>query len=72
METPQDTLRPLSTREAGAWLGVSPRTLEDWRLRGGGPPFHKLGRRLVRYCVGDLTEFLRDGVRINTGGGVPA
>lgn len=62
----------LSTKEAGDWLGVSPRTLEDWRLRGDGPLFRKLGRRLVRYCMDDLAAFLQGTVRANTGGGLPA
>jgi hypothetical protein len=57
----------LSTRDAGAFLRVSPRTLEDWRLRGGGPLFRKLGRRLVRYRRADLEAFLADATRANTG-----
>ena len=61
----------LTTAQAATLLGTSPRTLEDWRLRGGGPVFRKVGRRLVRYSHPDLEEFLADGARINTGGGVP-
>lgn len=57
----------LSTTEAGEWLGVSPRTLEDWRFKGGGPAFRKIGRRLVRYSRADLTDFIRDALRTNTG-----
>lgn len=63
--------RLLSTGEAGEFLGISPRTLEDWRLRGGGPVFHKVGRRLVRYDLADLTDFLDRCARTNTSGGVP-
>jgi hypothetical protein len=48
----------LSTREAAAFLGVRPRTLEHWRLVGGGPPFVRVGRRLVRYRLGALRAFL--------------
>jgi hypothetical protein len=57
----------LSTVEAGAILGVSPRTLEDWRLRGGGPMFRKIGQRLVRYLYTDLSEFIAKAARANTG-----
>ena len=57
----------LRTSEAGELLGVSPRTLEDWRLRGGGPLFRKLGRRAVRYCLSDLVAFIEAGARANTG-----
>lgn len=59
--------RLLSTAEAGRLLGVSPRTLEDWRLRGGGPLFRKLGRRLVRYLSSDLLAFIAEAARANTG-----
>lgn len=59
--------RLLSTMEAGRLLGLSPRTLEDWRLRGGGPLFRKIGRRIVRYLQSDLLRFVREGARSNTG-----
>ena len=59
--------RLLSTTEAAHFLGVSPRTLEDWRLRGGPLPFRKLGRRLVRYLASDLLTFVREAARANTG-----
>lgn len=38
----------MDTDQVAEMLGVSPRTLEDWRYRGGGPPYCKLGRS-VRY-----------------------
>lgn len=59
----------LTTGQAATYLGTSPRTLEDWRLRGGGPVYRKVGRRLVRYRVDDLARFVEDGARVNTGGG---
>ena len=62
----------LSTPQAADYLGISPRTLEDWRFRGGGPVFRKIGKRLVRYRVDDLDAFLEHSARVNTGGGQPA
>jgi excisionase family DNA binding protein len=62
----------LTTRQAATYLGVSPRTLEDWRFRGGGPVFRKIGRRIVRYQRTDLDAFLEHSARVNTGGGRPA
>ena len=62
----------LDTSAAADFLGISPRTLEDWRLRGGGPVFRKLGGRLVRYLSADLFSFIEAGARTNTGGMVPA
>ena len=39
----------MGTRELAAFLGLSPRTLDRYRVSGGGPkPFHKFGNR-VRY-----------------------
>ncbi|MDP3383075.1 MAG: helix-turn-helix domain-containing protein [Phenylobacterium sp.] len=58
--------RLLKTVEAAAFLGVSPRTLEDWRLRGGGPRFRKM-RRAVRYHPADLISFADQDIRENTG-----
>ena len=41
------------TREAAAYLGLSRRTLEALRIRGGGPVFHAFGRRRL-YRAEDL------------------
>lgn len=47
-------------------LGVSARTLEDWRLRGGGPPYIVISRRCIRYELTDLTAWLRGRSANNT------
>lgn len=46
----------LNSREAARLLGLSRRTLEGWRSRGGGPPFRRFGRA-VRYARVDLEAF---------------
>jgi hypothetical protein len=43
----------LTTDEAGAFLRLSPRTLEKQRVLGGGPRFRKFGARVV-YAATDL------------------
>lgn len=43
----------MTTQEAGTFLTLSPRTLEKLRVYGGGPPFRKLGTRVV-YTMADL------------------
>lgn len=65
---PEPTVVPvlMTTAEAAAFLRVSSRTLEDWRLRGGGPRFRKMGR-LVRYHTADLIAFADQDIRANTG-----
>ena len=41
------------TRRAAAWLGLSRRTLDGYRVSGDGPAFHRFGNR-VRYRKSDL------------------
>lgn len=55
----------LTNKEAARQLGVSHRTLEDWRLMNRGPRFVKLGR-LVRYRLGDLLDFMDRNTFMNT------
>lgn len=43
--------------QAASFLNVSVRTLQAWRIRGGGPDFVKHGR-LVRYQRRALVAFL--------------
>ena len=35
--------------EAADFLDVTPRSLQSWRQRGGGPPFFRLSARCVKY-----------------------
>ena len=43
----------MDTRRAAVCLGLSHRTLEGFRVSGGGPDFHRFGNR-VRYRRSDL------------------
>jgi hypothetical protein len=61
----------LTTRQAASYMGFSPRTLEDWRLKGCGPVFRKFPSS-VRYKLDDLASFIAQAARTNTGGGIPA
>ena len=49
--------RRLSEREAGEYLGLSQRTLQEWRLKRQGPAYLKLGRRIA-YDIADLDTFM--------------
>ena len=58
---PAPTLAPgdlLDEREAAAILGASVQTLRNWRWRGEGPRFRKIGLRMVRYSRADLQTFI--------------
>jgi excisionase family DNA binding protein len=48
----------LSEIEAARYLGISVRTLQAWRVRGGGPTFCRLGLRAIRYRRSDLDVFV--------------
>ena len=55
----------IDTAAAAKFVGVSKRTLEKWRCEGGGPPYLKLGRRVL-YCLGDLEEWISRQRRSST------
>lgn len=55
----------LNEFEAANILGLSPRTLQALRVKGGGPKFLKL-RRSVRYRPADLEAFIAAGERNST------
>lgn len=48
----------LTEAEAAAFLRVAVQTLRNWRWRGAGPMYRKIGQRLVRYVRGDLQAFI--------------
>lgn len=54
----------LDTREAAALLGVSVKTLEGLRRRGGGPPFVRVGK-VVRYRRAELERTVQGTVQEN-------
>jgi predicted DNA-binding transcriptional regulator AlpA len=57
----------LIRQEAAALiLGVSPRCLENWRHRGGGPRWVQISSRCIRYRRSDLIQFIDERVKTNT------
>ena len=48
-----DAWQYMGTRELASFLGLSPRTLDRYRVSGAGPKFHKFGNR-VRYARADV------------------
>ena len=55
----------LNTRQAAEILGLSPRTLETYRVTGGGPPFLTYCNR-VHYLRSDLDAWAIAGRRGST------
>jgi excisionase family DNA binding protein len=59
MGTDDDLLareRAVTPRQAAELLGMAQVTLEQWRRRGDGPRFWRVGRR-VRYRLADVLAF---------------
>ena len=52
--------------EAATILAVTPRCLENWRHRGGGPSYVKISARCIRYRRSALKDFIDECVRTNT------
>lgn len=57
----------IDTKAAAPLIGITPATLENWRIRGEGPPFHKTpGRRgKVLYDPADIAAW-RDQRRFSS------
>jgi predicted DNA-binding transcriptional regulator AlpA len=56
----------LSEKEAAKILGFSHRTLQAWRVSGGGPQFIRVSARCVRYRRMDLISWVNDRIRLST------
>ena len=57
MSAANHTTRLLNEPEAAAYLGLAPRTLQSWRVRGRGPAYIKAGARVL-YRVIDLERWV--------------
>ncbi len=53
-------------RYAADFLGVTPRALQSWRQRGGGPPYVRISSRAIRYRYSDLIRFCEERLRLST------
>lgn len=53
----QNTDKLLTQKEVKEIIGLADSTLEQWRLKGKGPKFIKLGR-LVRYRLSDIDAYI--------------
>lgn len=55
----------MTEKEVAALICITPRALQNWRLRGGGPEYIKIGR-LVRYQRRDVEAFIQERKRKHT------
>src|SRR5688572_23925963 len=56
----------LTERDAATALGLTPRTLQSWRAKGGMLPFVRVSARCVRYRLEDIEAFAEARVRNST------
>ena len=61
----ENTKNYMSTQQAAEWLGLSPRTLDRYRVTGEGPVFHRFGSR-ARYLLADLEAWASARRRTST------
>jgi hypothetical protein len=58
--------RVMRTPQAADHVGLSPSTLEKYRLTGNGPPYQKAGPKIVVYRLEDLDAWLDANRRRST------
>src|SRR5262249_2287794 len=63
--TIDDNDKMLNTRELAELLGVSTQWVEIERCKGSGPPFVRLGPRMVRYRRNAVRAWLKQRARIS-------
>ena len=63
---PSDLDALMDETQAAAFLGLTRRALQNFRLNGKGPQFVKLGERCVRYRKRDLIECAKSNLRQST------
>lgn len=56
----------IDEKRAAIYLGISPRTLQGYRVKGGGPEFVKISHKVVRYKIADLIKWTQNKKRKNT------
>jgi excisionase family DNA binding protein len=58
----------LSPKEAARYLGLSVRTLVEWRRTGRGPAYVRMGKLTgrVRYCTHELDRWMADRQHAHT------
>ena len=52
--------------KAAEFVGYTVRALQNWRVRGGGPPFIKVSARSIRYRRRELIAWADSRLQANT------
>ena len=51
-------LEAMTTEQAAAMMKSDKRTLDNWRSLGKGPAYIKVSKRLIRYLVADVENYM--------------
>jgi len=63
MDTNKPDLELFDEKQLARKLKVSEAALELWRRRGGGPPWLRVGKRLVRYDPAAVRKWIEEQVK---------
>jgi len=55
-----EDIKYVDEKELSKNISVSLATLRNWRFRGQGPPYKKISRRMVRYSLKEVKEWLEN------------
>ena len=58
--------RYIDEKTAAEFLGIAVKTLQGYRVKGGGPEFRKIGAKTVRYKFSDLKIWAESRKKKNT------
>jgi len=56
----------LTEQQAASLLNVNPRTMQKWRIQGGGPRFVRMSRRCIRYWPKDIRDWVQNRIKSST------
>jgi predicted DNA-binding transcriptional regulator AlpA len=67
MDESQQDFTLLTEHEAARRLAVSPHALRFWRAHGKGPPWLRIGERLIRYDLSELRRWISQQAAVRPG-----
>jgi len=64
--TARERHKLVSEKIAAEHLDLSVRTLQAWRMRGGGPVYISISRKCVKHRIYDLDSWVSDRIKTST------
>jgi hypothetical protein len=57
--------RYLTAKETAQLLNTSPGVLANWRYRGEGPPYYRVGKKKILYSIEEAENWIQKGKQMN-------